>query len=115
MKLTLTITLSLLSTLLLAQSFSEKITKEIAFEQKSGSNTLIVANINGDIHVTGYSGDKILVEVTKTINAKIEARLERGKKLTLGVIDRADSIILYVEGLCQDFGKRTDDRKHEAG
>jgi DUF4097 and DUF4098 domain-containing protein YvlB len=115
MKLTLTITLSLISTLLLGQSFSEKITKEFTFEQKSTSNTLIVANINGDIHVTGYNGDKILVEVTKIINAKTEARLEKGKQITLGVIDRADSIILYVDGLCQSFGKRSKDRNHDVG
>jgi DUF4097 and DUF4098 domain-containing protein YvlB len=115
MKITLTIAFSLISAWLMAQSFSEKITKEFTFEQKSNSNALIVANINGDIHVTGYSGDKIVVEVTRIINAKTEARLEKGKKVTLGVIDRADSIILYVDGLCQGFGKRGKERKHEAG
>jgi DUF4097 and DUF4098 domain-containing protein YvlB len=114
MKLTLTIVFLMISTLLVGQSFSEKITKEFTFEKKGASNTLIVANINGDILVTGYNGDKILVEVTKVINAKTDARLEKGKKVQLGVVDRADSVILYVDGLCQGFGKRSEHKRFQA-
>jgi hypothetical protein len=47
-----------------------------------------------------------VVEVTKTIRAKTEARLEKGKKeIQLGVIDRVDTLILFVEGPCLSFGK----------
>lgn len=91
---------------LLAQSFSEKINKELQFEKKTSTSTLIVLNINGFIRVEGYSGDKVIVEVNKQIYAKTNERLERGKaEIQLGVIDRADTIILYVQGVCDEFGK----------
>ncbi|MEO7989139.1 MAG: hypothetical protein ABI663_06325, partial [Chryseolinea sp.] len=73
--------------LAIAQSFTEKITKELTFEKKSIDNALQIANINGNIKVVGYAGDKILLTVEKTINAKTQERLERGKKeIQLGII-----------------------------
>jgi hypothetical protein len=69
-----------------AQQFSDKITKELTFEKKSPDNALMVANINGHIKVTGYEGDKIIVEVNRSIHAKTDARLEKGKQeIQLGV------------------------------
>ena len=91
---------------LLAQSFSEKITKELQFEKKTAASTLIILNIDGFVRVEGYAGDKVIVEVNKQIYAKTDARLEHGKtEIQLGVVDRADTIILYVQGVCNDFGK----------
>ncbi|MBK5278128.1 MAG: DUF4097 family beta strand repeat protein [Bacteroidia bacterium] len=88
------------------QSFTDKITKEVSFEKKGIQNALMIANINGDVNVAGYEGDKVIVEVTRTITAKTQERLERGKKeLLLGSIDRADTLIYYVEGTCNNFGK----------
>ena len=96
-----------------SQSFTEKFTREMAFEKKGAANTIIVANINGDVKVQGYEGDKILLEVTKTVTGKTEARLEKAKKeIQLGVIDRADTLIFYVEGKCNSFGKS---RNHQHG
>ena len=98
--------LLIISGALIAQSHTEKISKEFTLQKKSSSNALIIANINGDIKVTGYEGDKILVEVTKTIRAKTDARLEKGKtEIQLGVLDEVDTLILYVEGPCTSFGK----------
>lgn len=89
-----------------AQTHTEKISKEFTFEKKSPENALIIANINGDVNVMSYEGDKIIVEVTKTIRAKTEARLEKGKKeIQLGVIDNVDTLVLFVEGICNSFGK----------
>ncbi len=91
-----------------AQRLTEKITRELTFEKKSATNAVMVANINGDVKVEGYNGDKVLLEVTKTITGKTEARLERGKKeIQLGVIDQADTLIFYVEGGCNRFGKQS--------
>jgi DUF4097 and DUF4098 domain-containing protein YvlB len=91
-----------------AQSFTEKITRELSFEKKGVDNALMIANINGNIKVTGYDGDKVLVEVTRTIKAKTPERLEKGKsQIKLGVIDRADTIILYTDGICSRFGKNS--------
>jgi DUF4097 and DUF4098 domain-containing protein YvlB len=89
-----------------AQSFTDKITKELSFEKKGIENALMIANVNGSIKVTGYDGDKVFVEVTRMIKAKTPERLEKGKaQLKLGVLDRADTLILYTEGLCSRFGK----------
>ena len=91
----------------LAQNFTEKITRELKFEKKSAMNAVMVANINGNVKVQGYDGDKILLEVTKTITGKTDERLEKGKnEIQLGVIDRADTLIFFVEGGCNHFGRR---------
>lgn len=88
------------------QSFTEKITKEYAFEKRSADNAVIVSNINGHVNVIGYDGEKILVEVVKNIRGKTEARLEKGKQeVTLGVIDRADTLIFYIADGCNSFGE----------
>lgn len=95
-----------------AQSFSDKITRELKFEKVGASNTLILANINGSMKVQGYEGDKILIEAERTIKAKTEARLEQGKKeMQLQQIDRVDTLIVYVSGGCNQFGYRKN-RKH---
>ena len=95
------------------QTFNEKITKEIGFESKSVSNALIVANINGSIEITGYEGEKVLLEVTRTIKAKTASRLEQGKKeIQLGMIDRADTLIFYVAGTCNKFGKNKGEERN---
>jgi hypothetical protein len=112
MKHTIIMMLTLVSQVCLAQTFSEQIKKELSFEKKSPSNALIVANINGSVKITGYAGDKIIVEMEKTITAKTEARLEKGKKVSLGIIDRADTIILYIDGICQSFDRKNTGNRH---
>jgi DUF4097 and DUF4098 domain-containing protein YvlB len=92
------------ATLANAQQYSETIKKEFGFEKISDVNTLVVANINGNITVEGYDGDKVIVEVARWIGGKTEARLEKGKaELQLGIMDRADTIILYVQNGCNTF------------
>lgn len=106
MKTIILVIATLLQSTAFTQSFTEKITKELSFEKKGIENALMIANINGSIKVTGYDGDKILIEVTRTIKAKTPDRLEKGKaQIKLGIIDRADTLILYTEGLCSHFGK----------
>ncbi len=96
-----------------AQTFSEKISKELDFEKRSTDNALVIANVNGSVTVTGYDGDKILLEVKKTVNGKTDARLEKGKQeVQLGIIDLADTLILYVRDGCMRFGKDQRMRDH---
>ncbi len=96
-----------------AQRHTEKISKELNFEKKSAANALLIANINGDITIEGYSGDKILVEVEKIIIGKTEARLEKGKKeIKLGIKDLADTLILYTDGVCNQFGRTTKNQRN---
>jgi DUF4097 and DUF4098 domain-containing protein YvlB len=97
----------MISTMATSQQFSEKINKEFTFEKKTPDNAIIVANINGDIKVTGYNGDKVIVEVNRQIFGKTEARLQKGKEeLQLGVLDRADTLIFYVIQGCNQFGQK---------
>ncbi|MEJ0032307.1 MAG: hypothetical protein WDO15_18940 [Bacteroidota bacterium] len=99
--------------ILMAQQYSEKINKELTFEKKTPATTLMILNVNGFVRVEGYSGDKVLVEVNKQLYAKTDARLERGKaEIQLGVVDRADTIILYVQGVCNEFGKQKKNGDH---
>lgn len=91
-----------------AQTFTEKITKQLSFEKKGEQNALIIANINGSVKVVGYEGSEVQVELTRTIRGKTEARLEKGKaEIKLGIIDLADTLILYTQGLCNQFGRQT--------
>jgi DUF4097 and DUF4098 domain-containing protein YvlB len=96
-----------------AQTHTEKINKEFAFEKKNDANAFMIANINGDIKVQAYEGDKILVEVTKTIHAKTDERLEKGKaEVQLGIVDLADTIMLYVSTPCHQFERSTPRSRH---
>jgi DUF4097 and DUF4098 domain-containing protein YvlB len=109
MKTTMIICCALIATLANAQTFSEKITKELTFEKKSPDNTLLVSNINGDVKIIGYEGDKILLEVNRQISGKTEARLEKGKQeVQLNVIDQADTLIIYTKDGCNSFTSNRD-------
>lgn len=98
------------------QTFTEKISKELAFEKKSPDNALIIANVNGSVKVSGYDGDKVLVEVTRFVHGKTDDRLEKGKtEVQLGMRDLADTLILYVRDGCMRFEKNADGRRHSNG
>lgn len=84
----------------------------MSFEKPGTDNALVIANVNGSISVTGYPGDKIQVEVTRTIRAKTPTRLEEGKRITLGIIDLADTLILYTKGLCSTFSRHGSERNN---
>jgi len=91
---------------LFAQTHSEQISKSLKFEKLSDANAVIVANINGNVRVEGYDGSEVKVEVTKSVSAKTQERFEKGKQqIQLGVMDLADTLILYVEGTGASFGK----------
>jgi DUF4097 and DUF4098 domain-containing protein YvlB len=100
--------LGMAATSVLAQTHTEKITREFSFEKSSPDNALLIANMNGDVKVIGYEGTKIQVEIMRTISGKTQARLEEGKTaIQLGVIDDVDSLVLYIEGTCSTFSKGT--------
>ena len=98
---------------LLGQTHSEKIVKDFTFEKKGVNNALMIANINGNITVQAATGDKIHVEITKTIDAKTDERLASGKEeIQLGVIDLADTVILYVSSPCNRFERSSPKSRH---
>jgi DUF4097 and DUF4098 domain-containing protein YvlB len=96
-----------------AQTHSEKIVEEFTFEKKGSQNALMIANINGSINVQAYEGDKIQVEITKTIQGKTQERLAKGKEeIQLGIVDLADTIILYVNSPCNHFERSSPRSRH---
>ena len=87
-----------------AQTYTDKLVKEFSFAKASTQNTLIVGNINGAIHVVGYGGTKILIEVERTIKAKTNERLELGKKeIQLTTEDLHDTLIVSASERCNKF------------
>ncbi|HZI23703.1 MAG TPA: hypothetical protein VFD46_01415 [Chryseolinea sp.] len=102
-----------ISSQLMAQTHTEKIVKEFSFEKTGAHNALMIANINGHIKVESYDGDKIQVEVTKSIQGKTQERLETGKtEIQLGVVDLADTVILYVNSPCNYFERSNPKSRH---
>jgi len=107
---------TLLALSAMGQTHNEKISKEFSFEKKSATNAIMVANINGSIKVEGYSVDKIILEVNKSISAKTNDRLEKGKQqIQLGVIDLVDTLIFFVEGTESKFGKVARGKRNDNG
>ncbi|GAB3025340.1 DUF4097 family beta strand repeat-containing protein [Spirosoma pulveris] len=79
-----------------AQEFKEHISKEFTAPKAAGS-VLAIYNINGFIKVEGYSGDKVVLEIDKSITAKSNQGLEGGKKeIQLKLEQQGDSIIAYI-------------------
>ncbi|MBI3218185.1 MAG: hypothetical protein HYZ44_01600 [Bacteroidetes bacterium] len=89
-----------------AQASEETIKRTATFEKKSHQNALLIFNVNGSVKVEGYAGDQIIIEVQKKITGKSEARVAKGKsEIDLVLIDKADTLILYVKGIGERFGK----------
>lgn len=96
-----TLILILISACLFGQTHTEIIKRELSFEKESGANVFLLANINGSIDAEGYDGDKVILEAELYLRAKTDERLERAKDETgLGVLDRYDSILVFIEGPC---------------
>jgi hypothetical protein len=76
-------------------TFKEHISKEFAVNPSK--TTLNVYNINGFIRIEGYSGNKIIVEIDKTITAKNSKKLEEGKsEFKLNFEQKNDEITAYI-------------------
>lgn len=97
-----------LSAIASAQQKTKTMSKEIVFEQPGTSNVLYLANINGHVKAEGYEGNKVLLEATRTIKAKTDARLEKAlEELSIGIIDRVDTILVYIKSPCNRFGNKS--------
>ncbi|HZE83754.1 MAG TPA: hypothetical protein VE035_05555 [Puia sp.] len=93
-----------------AQEFNEHISKEFTLQKPAGSSTLAIYNIEGPIKVEGYSGDKVVIEINKTITAKTNEILETGKKeFRLEFEQTADSITCYI---AEPYDSRPHERYH---
>jgi len=75
--------------------FSQHQTKEFTLPNATGG-VLALYNLEGFIHVEGYAGQKVIIDLDEVINADDSATLEAGKKEVRVAFDQsADSIIVY--------------------
>jgi len=76
---------------------SEEITETFTFKNTTG-NTVVIDNIWGAIHVTGYPGSEVQLKIVKTIKANSEVFFAQAQKEVVLEITRADSLLdLYVD------------------
>lgn len=93
----------LLNHSLFAQEHTETIQKEIQFSNLNANSLLTIQNINGSISVEGYQGNKILLEVKKTISGKSQAQLTKGRKeVEVGIHEEDNGIIIYTKTPCSN-------------
>lgn len=79
------------------REFKEHISKEFMLSKNVSGSTLFIYNISGFIKVEGYEGNKVLLEMDKTITADDDKNLETGKKeFKLGFDQKSDSITAYI-------------------
>lgn len=77
--------------------FKENISKEFTINLSTGKNTLAIYNIFGSIKVKGYNGDKVVIEVNKTITADDKETLDEGKnEFKVNFEQKGDSVLAYI-------------------
>lgn len=79
-----------------AQKFKEQIHKEFSLPQAAVKSMFALYNTFGAVKVEGYSGDKVMIDVYKTITAENTENLEKGKREVKLFFDQiADTIMIY--------------------
>ena len=86
----------------------DTIEKTFRFKDPLAENLLIVDNVYGDIHVTGYNGDEIRVSAKKSIPVRADETLtEIYEEVYLDIRDEDDVVELYVDGPFRDCDGRS--------
>ena len=89
------------TTVVHSQEYSDKVTKNFTFRNDPAKSVLYIANINGSVTVESYSGSEIRIEGERSIKAKNASAYDKAKaEFGLGIIDKQDSAILYLTGIC---------------
>jgi hypothetical protein len=79
------------------RELKEHVSKEFTVAGDASEATLFIYNISGFIKVEGYQGNKIILDVEKTISADDEKYLETGKnEFKLGFDQRSDTVMAYI-------------------
>ncbi|GLU52275.1 DUF4097 family beta strand repeat-containing protein [Dyadobacter frigoris] len=77
--------------------FKEHLSKEFTIKESAAKNTLAIYNIFGSIKVKGYNGDKVVIEVDKTITADDKETLDEGKnEFKVNFEQKGDSVLAYI-------------------
>ncbi|TYZ14503.1 hypothetical protein FY528_01890 [Hymenobacter lutimineralis] len=78
---------------------TEKVSREFTLTADAGRSTLALYNIFGSVRVEGTSGNKVVVEVTKTLKGDDATALAEAKKdVQIGFLQRNDSVVVYQQG-----------------
>lgn len=79
------------------RSATDKITKEFTLTGNASRSTLALYNIFGSVTVQGYSGNTVMVGITKTVKAPSAELLAQGQQEAQpGFEQHGDSVLLYV-------------------
>lgn len=80
-----------------SREFKEHLRKEFTLTGTVSGGTLFIYNICGFIKVEGYQGNKIILEMDKTISADDDKNLETGKKeFSLAFDQKSDTVMAYI-------------------
>lgn len=80
-----------------AKEFKEHVSKEFVVSANTSRSILFIYNISGFIKVEGYAGNKILLEVDKTITADDDKSFETGKnEFKLAFDQKSDTVMAYI-------------------
>jgi hypothetical protein len=80
-----------------AREFKEHISREFTVSNDASRGILYIYNISGFIKVEGYAGNKVLLEMDKTISADDDKTLETGRKeFRLAFDQKSDTIMAYI-------------------
>lgn len=94
----------LFSLSLIAIENSEKINKTLTIPETDNYSEVYINNLHGSITVESYKGKTLIVEATKTITAKNEQELEKGKnQIKLSVYEYDKGLFIYLDHPCADF------------
>jgi len=80
-----------------ANEFKEHVSREFSVSANTSGTMLFIYNISGFIKVEGYAGNKVLLEMDKTISANDDKTIETGKKeFRLSFDQKSDTVMAYI-------------------
>lgn len=80
-----------------AKEYKEHASKEFTVSGNASKSYLFIYNISGFIKVEGYAGNKVVLEMDKTISAEDDKQLETGKKeFKLAFDQKLDTVMAYI-------------------
>ena len=99
-----------------AQMKEEVINKEYTYEENTQTNVFQLSNVNGFIKVEVHEQNNFILEARKEIKAKTDERLELGmKEIGISLLDRYDTLIVFVSSPCHTFKQYEQGKKLRYG
>ena len=100
--------------IVLAQESTETLTQQISFDNNSSDNRLVVYNVAGSINIESYNGSAIDITAEKTIKAKTNKELERGKsEIGMNVEKHGNTIFVYLKSPNTKFDPKSEKFRNE--